>query len=76
MTRAALLTQAICGNVVEKQGDAGYCLAARRATYCPYRPLLDGPFRQAKNGSSQMRRPGQGQVEEEDQSLKLALEQP
>jgi len=33
------------------------CLAARRATYGPYRLLLDGPFRPAKNGPSQMRRP-------------------
>jgi len=32
-------------------------LAARRATYGPYRPQLDGPFRRAKNGPSQMRRP-------------------
>jgi len=33
------------------------CLAARRATYGPYRLLLDGKFRRAKNGPSQMRRP-------------------
>src|SRR6218665_587155 len=33
------------------------CLAARRATYGPYRPQLDGLFRRAKNGPSQMRRP-------------------
>src|SRR6218665_1700939 len=32
-------------------------LASRRATYGPYRPHLDGPFRRAKNGPSQMRRP-------------------
>jgi len=31
------------------------CLAARRATYGPYRPTLDGPFRRTKNGPSQMR---------------------
>src|SRR6218665_2060978 len=34
------------------------CLAARWATYGPYIHPLDGPFRQAKNGPSQMRRPG------------------
>ena len=33
------------------------CLVARRATYGPYRHPLDGPFRRAKNGPSQMRRP-------------------
>jgi len=33
-------------------------LAARQATDGLYRPLLDGPFRQAKNGPSKMRRPG------------------
>src|SRR6218665_732483 len=32
-------------------------LASRRATYGPYKPQLDGPFRRAKNGPSQMRRP-------------------
>src|SRR6218665_102976 len=32
-------------------------LASRRATYGPYRPQLDGPFRRAKNGPSQTRRP-------------------
>src|SRR6218665_1644491 len=33
------------------------CLAARQTTYCPYRPTLDGPFRRARNGPSQMRKP-------------------
>ena len=35
-----------------------WCLTATRATYGPYRPPLDGPLRRAKNGPSQMRRPG------------------
>ena len=42
-------------NVAAKRDDT--CLASRRATYGPYRPPLDKPFRWAKNGLSQMRRP-------------------
>src|SRR6218665_3086372 len=34
------------------------CFTARRATFCPYRLGLGGPFRRAKNGPSQMRSPG------------------
>src|SRR6218665_984863 len=62
MARAALSRRAIHGPNVSKltcytaqQGDA--CLASRRVTYGPYRPQLEGPFRRAKNGPSQMRRP-------------------
>jgi len=32
-------------------------LAARQATFDPYKPRLGGPFRRAKNGPSQMRSP-------------------
>jgi len=32
-------------------------LAARWATYSPYKPQLGGQFRRAKNDMSQMRRP-------------------
>ena len=62
MARAALSRQAIdVGkiNVIYRSSRATpvCCLAARRATYGPYRPQLDRPFRRAKNGPSQMRRP-------------------
>src|SRR6218665_2035655 len=65
MARAALSRRAIDGPSVGKltsyTGRAGRpvfaVLAARRATYGPYRPQLDGPFRRAKEGPSQMRRP-------------------
>src|SRR6218665_264249 len=33
-----------------------------RATYDPYRPPLDGPFRRVRNGPFQMRRPGVGAI--------------
>src|SRR6218665_1050522 len=63
MARAALRRRAIDGpfDVMQQKSKVTsvYCLAARRATYGPYRPLLDGPFtcRRAKIGPSQMRRP-------------------
>src|SRR6218665_2535576 len=47
----------MCGNVTAQRDDTCLLLADRRATYGPYRPPLDGPFRRAKNGPSQMRRP-------------------
>src|SRR6218665_104311 len=41
----------MCGNVTIKRGYGSltpiFCLAARRTTYDPYRPPLDGPFRRA-----------------------------
>jgi len=59
MARASLSRRAMCFNVAAKWGDAYICcLAARRATFGPYRPPLDGSFRRAKNDPSQMRRPG------------------
>ena len=62
MACAALRRQAIDGPFAVMQQRSRvtsvYCLAARRATYGPYRPLLDGPFRWAKNGPSQMISPG------------------
>ena len=57
MARAALRRRAIRGKVVEMRPTPVCCLAASRATYGPYRPPLDGPFRRAKNGPTQMRRP-------------------
>src|SRR6218665_1961194 len=56
MVRAAL-RRAICGNVAEKKGDTCLLFGGYAATYGPYKPQLDGPFRQAKNSPSQMRRP-------------------
>src|SRR6218665_2495857 len=47
----------MCGNVAKSGATPVCCLAARRATYGQCRSLLDGPFRRAKNGPSQMRRP-------------------
>jgi len=45
MARATLSRRAMCGNVAAKWGDASpapvWCLAARRATFGPYRPPLD-----------------------------------
>ena len=63
MAHAALSRRAIdgpCAVIYRLSGTTPVCcLAARRATtYGPYRPPLDGPFRRAKNGPSQMRRPG------------------
>src|SRR6218665_413786 len=59
--RAALGRRAIDGPCAVMQrpswGTPVCCLAARRATYGPYRPPLDEPFRRAKYGPSQMRRP-------------------
>ena len=52
MVRAALCRRAICGNVVEKRGDC--CLVGH---LWPVQTPLDGPFRQAKNCPSHMRRP-------------------
>ena len=48
----------LCGNLAAKRGDACFCLVARCSTYGPYMPLLDGSFRRAKNGPSQIRSPG------------------
>jgi len=47
----------MCGNVAAKRVIPVSCLAARQATYDSYSPPLEGPFRRAKNGLSQMRRP-------------------
>src|SRR6218665_2610319 len=62
MARAALRRRAIDGPFALMSCKSGvthvYCLTARRATFGPYIPLLDGPVRRAKNGPSQMRRPG------------------
>jgi len=61
--RAALSRRTIDGPCAVMKRPSGEtpvcCLAARRATYGPYRPPLDGPFRPAKNGPSQMIRPDQ-----------------
>ena len=62
MARAALRRRAIDGPFAvmwqESRVMPVCCFAARWATFGPYRPLLDGPLRRAKNGPSQMRRPG------------------
>ena len=64
MARAALRRRAIDGPLAVMYRKSGampvYFLEARRATYGPYAPRLDGPFRQAKSGPSQMRRPVYG----------------
>jgi len=81
MARAALSRRAIYGPNVSKltviyrpAGPTPVCrLSSRRATYGPYRPQLDGPFKRAKNGPSQMRKPGYGQVKNHDDRLGLAL---
>src|SRR6218665_4034213 len=62
MVRATLRRRAIDGSfavirvmyvMYRKAGRHLFCcLAARRDTYGPYRPLLDSPFRLAKNGLS------------------------
>ena len=45
----------MCGNVLRPSGATPVCcLAARRATYGQYKLSLDGPFRRANNGPSQM----------------------
>ena len=62
MARAALRRRTIDGKfavMFRKSGATPIsCLAAGRVTYGPYRPPLDGPFRLAKNGPSQMIRLG------------------
>src|SRR6218665_407104 len=48
----------MCDNVAA-QGATPVCYLADRRVICrPYRPPLDGPFRRAKNGPPQTRRPG------------------
>jgi len=51
MARAALRRRAIDGPFAAMKQKSRVtlvcCLAARRATYGPYRPLLDGSFRRA-----------------------------
>src|SRR6218665_3921984 len=47
-----------CAVILQQSGaKLVCCFAARRATYDPYRTQLDGPFRRAKSGPSQIRRP-------------------
>jgi len=58
MARAALSRRAITD-----RGVLVCCLAAKRATFGPYRPLIDGPLRRAKNGPIQMRRPNASLLE-------------
>src|SRR6218665_2416538 len=63
----------MCDNVAANQGAPVCYLAARRATYGPHRLQLDGPFRRAKHGPSQMRKPVYNTLEELNRSETLAV---